>query len=461
MFAGYTISGIILLTNMSFTSCYRMYSTLTKKCAIYYIASRIQQRMLQECRLCGEASDLQKSHIIPNFVIRWMKKTGATPFLRQTDDPDTRIQDYKEELLCENCEQKFGKWESEFASKIFYPFIRDEESEFRYDNWLKKFIISISWRLIVCKRTDIESFDTPHREELREIEEEWRHMLNGSKHVSSEECSHYMCFSRGIDTVETDASRTADFYFDRALDAIPVTSFGTYIYFKFPQMFFVSSINPREFPGLSGAEVGEEGVIESQQTIGLLWRIFLQARIDLATENSASEQEREKILSYMENNHERLMQSESLKTFARRRNKKRKRHNPLKYINQKCPLCGFEHQVVITIAKIVSQDQVESLNQSENIAFAASVMPNSHNFNIFRKNSPQDALVISTSDRTLVLTLYENIGYIIEESVLHEESDDPKEVGRMVYEQIKMEFDEAVSRFLDDIVHYQLDLDAY
>lgn len=310
----------------------------------------------------------------------------------------------------------------------------------------------------MCKDTDIESFDSPHREELQEAEEEWRQILNGSKHISSEERSHYLCFSRGINGIENDIPGSADFYFDRALDAMPVTSFGTYIYFKIPQMFFVSSINPQESPGLSRAEVKQEGEIEIQQSVGLFWAIFLQARVDSIAENSASEQERKKILRYMKDNSERMMQSESLKTFARKRNRDRKRHNPLNYLNQECPLCGFEHQVVITIAKNIPQDQVESLNQSEDVAFATSVVPSGQNFNVFRKDSPQDALVISTLDRTVVLTLYEDIGYIVEECVLHDESDDPEEVGRMVYEQIKIEFDECMSEFLKDIVNYRLDL---
>ena len=111
--------------------------------------------MIAECRLCGETRELQQSHIIPNFVIRWLKKSSATSFLRDATNPDKRLPDHKEELLCDECEQKIGKWESKFASEVFYPFIRDQTSQIEHSNWLQLFVISISWRILISNQNDL------------------------------------------------------------------------------------------------------------------------------------------------------------------------------------------------------------------------------------------------------------------------------------------------------------------
>jgi hypothetical protein len=45
------------------------------------------------CALCGENKKLRMSHIIPNFVFKWMKETSATGFLRSAENPKKRLQD--------------------------------------------------------------------------------------------------------------------------------------------------------------------------------------------------------------------------------------------------------------------------------------------------------------------------------------------------------------------------------
>ena len=74
------------------------------------------------CKLCGSGNTLRKSHIIPKFVGRWLKKTSPTPYLRFGGNVDARLQDlYATELLCDDCERRFSEWETKFANEIFYP----------------------------------------------------------------------------------------------------------------------------------------------------------------------------------------------------------------------------------------------------------------------------------------------------------------------------------------------------
>ena len=95
-----------------------------------------------ECSLCFKDRELQNSHVIPRFIFRWMKKTGPTPFLRRAVDPNTRIQDYHEKMLCEECEQIFSDWEGKFASHVFYPHVRNRPNRFEYEEWLYRLAVS-------------------------------------------------------------------------------------------------------------------------------------------------------------------------------------------------------------------------------------------------------------------------------------------------------------------------------
>lgn len=108
-----------------------------------------------------------------------MKKTGLTPFLRKAVDPDTRIQDHHEKLLCEDCEQTFSDWEGKFAAQVFYPHVRGQKKEFNYGVWLYKFVLSISWRLFVSEMAVWHREDHPKNEVIEERLETWRDILLG------------------------------------------------------------------------------------------------------------------------------------------------------------------------------------------------------------------------------------------------------------------------------------------
>ena len=65
-----------------------------------------------QCRLCGKEADLCESHLVPKFVFRWLKKTGADAF-RPPLDPNRKVKDgAKLYLLWEECEGRFGRVET-------------------------------------------------------------------------------------------------------------------------------------------------------------------------------------------------------------------------------------------------------------------------------------------------------------------------------------------------------------
>ena len=61
---------------------------------------------------------------------------------------DQRLQDlFATELLCDDCENRFSAWETQFASGIFHPSAAGKTT-FRYGPWMLRFAASLAWRAI-------------------------------------------------------------------------------------------------------------------------------------------------------------------------------------------------------------------------------------------------------------------------------------------------------------------------
>jgi hypothetical protein len=102
-----------------------------------------------QCRLRGVESTLQLSHILPAFVIRWLRESSGTGKIRVGTSPNRRVQDGpKRHWLCTSCESRLSRSETLFAEKLFYPYVNGETSQFVYGEWLLHFCVSISWRVL-------------------------------------------------------------------------------------------------------------------------------------------------------------------------------------------------------------------------------------------------------------------------------------------------------------------------
>ena len=78
------------------------------------------------------------------------------PETRNQLNPNKRVQDgWKEYWLCGECEQeRLGKHETTFATKLFHPTMSDAGVRVPYGRWLLKFCVSISWRLLKHRYDD-------------------------------------------------------------------------------------------------------------------------------------------------------------------------------------------------------------------------------------------------------------------------------------------------------------------
>jgi hypothetical protein len=102
------------------------------------------------CALCLARATLRVSHIAPHFVWKWLKDSSATGFLRTTEQPNKSVQDgFKIPLLCEHCEQRLSAWGKLFSEEVFCPFKEDRLNKRIYGDWLLKFSVSLSWRILL------------------------------------------------------------------------------------------------------------------------------------------------------------------------------------------------------------------------------------------------------------------------------------------------------------------------
>ena len=133
-------------------------------------------------RLCSGQAELQESHVIPAFVYRWRRDTAPTPHMRASDAPNLRVQDgLKYFWLCKDCEQRLSDWERQFSNKIFYPVTDDSKGRLNYGDWLLKFCVSISWRILLLakERDSLVKLPREHQAEATEALETWGKFLRG------------------------------------------------------------------------------------------------------------------------------------------------------------------------------------------------------------------------------------------------------------------------------------------
>lgn len=133
------------------------------------------------CYLCGVAGPLCRSHIIPKFVGDWLRSTNITGRLRNSSAPNRLVQDLEwRYLLCQACELRFSKFESEVSEKIFLPIHERKQDRFRYGQSFALFAVSVAWRgLIVLRREEALGHLSDVASQVEAAERVWREFLLG------------------------------------------------------------------------------------------------------------------------------------------------------------------------------------------------------------------------------------------------------------------------------------------
>ncbi|MBL7154102.1 MAG: hypothetical protein ISS79_10310 [Phycisphaerae bacterium] len=133
-----------------------------------------------KCRLCGRDSELRESHIIPRSIIKMIRDESLNNrFIELHDGQDRIIQDGpKEYLLCDDCEQKIGRYEKYFVEAVHYnKHGTDKKHDSKHlliENLdykkMKLFFLSLLWRMSISSRPEFEVVSIEGAEErIREM----------------------------------------------------------------------------------------------------------------------------------------------------------------------------------------------------------------------------------------------------------------------------------------------------
>lgn len=158
---------------------------------------------LKECALCRKNSELELSHIIPKFVIRYLKESSIGQ-LRSSENPNSTVQDgEKYYMLCGECEDRFSECEKKFADTIFHSYFKQHQRSFEYDKWLYYFITSVSWRHLYLDLIDFVQHHTVGLDALEcliESEQLMREYLLGEREEIGN-IEHHIFFFEDISSI--------------------------------------------------------------------------------------------------------------------------------------------------------------------------------------------------------------------------------------------------------------------
>ena len=199
----------------------------------------LEKLKLKTCALCHKNAELELSHIIPKFAIRYLKETSIGN-LRSADNPNSTIQDgEKHYLLCGECEDRFSEYEKKFADNIFHPYFNQKQRAFNYDQWLHYFITSVSWRHLYLDLLDFVQNDVVGLDALEcliESEQLMRDYLLG-KRAEIGNIEHHIFFFEDIDTISDELKELQPHVsIHRSICGYTAANEATKTYFTFTNM---------------------------------------------------------------------------------------------------------------------------------------------------------------------------------------------------------------------------------
>ena len=127
------------------------------------------------CAYCKRQLPLNKSHVLPQWIIKRSLATSATGRMRDGESVNKPVQDgEKLPLLCDACEQKFGKLESAQAKRYDSHKIRPGAE---YDRRFSQFVVSVLWRVAVSRSDELLTAFPKFETKLASAIQTWRKYL--------------------------------------------------------------------------------------------------------------------------------------------------------------------------------------------------------------------------------------------------------------------------------------------
>ncbi|WP_206812550.1 hypothetical protein [Paradesulfitobacterium ferrireducens] len=270
------------------------------------------------CALCRRESDLKEdSHIIPKFVYSGIKRNSPFGFLRESSNPDLRIQDGdKQLLLCEECEDRFSVYERHFSMKVFQPYQAGQLMTIEYGPWLNYFITSVNWRnlyLDLCGFVESQGLSVDALSVLIETEELMRNFLLDRRPDLGGLENHIFIFDQ-VKEASEEFKRAGPHSFFRSsaygYTFISHTHQGYYVYSNLAGILIFTLLKKSSFDQWIHTRVWLcEGKIETPQTVispvmGDVIDYFLEHK-----KRQMSEKQQEKLVKEVKKHPEKLLNS--------------------------------------------------------------------------------------------------------------------------------------------------------
>lgn len=291
---------------------------------------------IRQCALCSVAYEPRElSHIVPSFVYRWLKASSTTGFLRFGPEMNRRTQDgIKDYFLCEDCEDRFGAHESTFAAELFHPFVSDNCYEVDYSEWMLKFTVSVSWRVLAYsyEKRGLLHFRGRHADAVSNTLEVWQDFLMDRRKDVGEHEVHLLPLSGIIDHSASGVPRNINRYLRRAVEIdVGVSDTEAFTYSKLGPLILIGLIAYPDLSQWNGTKISHRGKFPARQFIApaqFQEFIFMRSRRMEELESQISGKQISKIEESYKKHIDRLKQSDTFKALQMDLGLKRKADHP-------------------------------------------------------------------------------------------------------------------------------------
>ncbi len=162
------------------------------------------EKMPTKCLLCKKGELDELGHIIPKFVMRWLKRASKLNSFYFNNDRDKMVADTPAfKMMCKTCEDKFSTFEKYFTDEIFKKYYRGKTPS-PIDDEVYNFAISIAWRLIVS--TERLKDTQPKENTFEAIYSLSESMMRGYLNNEIEKC-HHSVYALPIDKLTRNISK--------------------------------------------------------------------------------------------------------------------------------------------------------------------------------------------------------------------------------------------------------------
>ena len=275
-----------------------------------------------KCRLCGLEKNLCESHIFPQFISDWLKETSATGRMRSFLKPNLRVQDTKTfKLLCKECEQIFGNAEKYFAETVFKPVMNADNPILDYKSQLKKFAVSMAWRILVHTQ-DTSQSKLRHPQDIAKAEAIWRRFLQLEPEMNT--FDHHMLMLRYVEGAPKFEGTDIDinWYFFRTVDGTIIQNADeSFVFTKLPGFAFFSAVRSGGFNYSENTLISEFGNFDlrSQTLHKPIFKYLVdRSEVALSPLRTLSQQQKDKIEHDCSKDIDRVENSFGFKLFLKK-----------------------------------------------------------------------------------------------------------------------------------------------